>query len=143
MKNVIFGDAMKLIVFILIAGIIFTCVGFYMFMQYEENAFTVDAVVTDIDIKEDSDSDSSTAYIHTYYGEYTVDGKKYTDVKLERRYSNSQFPEQYVGDTIEFTVNGENPDRKAKDGGFFSTVGLVTVVVCAVKIRKIKKKTEA
>lgn len=134
---------MKVTVIFLIIGIILTCVGFYMFMQYEENALTVDAVVTDIDIDEDTDSDSATAYIHTYYGEYTVDGKKYTGVKLQKEYTNSAFPEKHVGDTVEFTVNGDNPGEKAKDGGFFSTAGLVTVVVCAVKLRKYKKLQKA
>ena len=133
---------MRKTVIFLVIGIILTSVGFYMFMQYEENAITVDAVVTDIDI-EDNDSDSGSAYKHIYYGEYMVDGKKYTDKKLDTRYSNSMFPEQIVGSTIKVTVNGNNPGKIAKDGGFFSTVGVVMVVVCAVKLRKYKKLQKA
>ena len=133
-------DKMRNTVIFLIIGIILMSIGFYRFIQYEDHSVVVNAVVTDIKTKDTTDDE----YVHTYYGKYTVNGKEYTDVKLEKSYSASSFDYKYhVGDTIEVRVNPENPAKKVSDGGFFSTVGFVIVVYNAVVLNKYRKAIKA
>lgn len=131
---------MKKALIILIVGAILAGLGFYQFVQYEENSIVVDAVVTDIKTKEDSEGD----FIHTYYGKYTVNGKEYTNVKLQKGYSESRYDYNlHVGDTVELRVNPQNPAKKVAEGGLFGTVGLVMVVYGAVLRSNAKKAAKA
>lgn len=86
---------MKKQIIILIVGIVMFALGGYQNIQYEEHSLVIDAVITDIET--DYDSDDVTSYSHTYYGEYTVEGKKYTNVKLKTSYTNSSSPDLFCG----------------------------------------------
>ncbi len=129
---------MKTHIIFLVIGIVLVSLGFVQFWQYENNSITVEATITDIKTHEVND-DSTDRYRYTYYGDYTVDGKEYKNVKLKTEYSSEMYPDNHVGDKMELVVNAENPGRKMTEGGIFGTVGLVMVVWNAIAIAKVKK----
>lgn len=87
---------MKKNIIFLIVGIILFSLGGYQNIQYEEKSLTVKATITNIKTKDDTD-DGPTSYKHTYYGKYTVDGKKYSNKQLTTRYTSSHIPEYSRG----------------------------------------------
>ncbi len=113
----------------LIIGIIVFLLGMYQNFQYEENSLIVEATVTRTEIKEDTDDGSERQIL---YGEYTVNGKKYTDKKLGTRHSD--FLKR--GDTVEIRVYPEHPEFKVAEGGVFGVVGFVLIVYNSVKLHK-------
>lgn len=132
MKNLIF----------LIVGIIMFSLGAYQNTQYEENSLIVMATITHVETTDETD-DGPISYKHTYYGEYTVDGKLYTDKKLGSSYTSSSFPPNVRGDLIEIRINPENPDKKVAEGGLFATAGFVLIIYNGIKVlgsRKTKKE---
>lgn len=122
---------------LLIIGVILLVLGFIQFSNYENNSITVTATVSDI---EDGSFDDELGYRRIYYGDYTVDGKVYTHVKLATLYEDSSFTyKHHIGDTMEIVVSKDDPGKKMSEGGLFSTVGLVLVVWNWVAISKAKK----
>ena len=121
----------------LIVGIVVFSLGLYQFWQYEENSLEVSAVITDIKSRETDDG-----YRHVYYGEYTVDGEKYTDVKLDSGYTDSMFPDRVVGDTVDIVVSASSPGGKMTEGGFFGVVGLALMLYNGIKLYGAKKNNK-
>ena len=122
----------------LIVGIVLFIMGSYQNTQYEEHSLTVSATITSVKTVDDTD-DGPISYKHTYYGDYTVDGKQYTNKKLESKYNSSHIPDLHKGDTIEIRVYPDNPSKKVPEGGWFITVGFIMVVYNIIKIRKLKR----
>ena len=131
----------KNIVWLLI-GLILLALGGYQNTQYEENSLLVSATITDIKTVEDTD-DGPISYKHTYYGEYTVDGKHYSNKKLETKYTSSHLPDLSRGNTIEIHVNPDNPDKQVAEGGLFIMGGFALIIYnsIAIALRK-KNKTK-
>ena len=73
---------MKKSIIFLIVGIILLSIGYYQNTKYEKKSIVVNATITRIKSVDDTD-DGPISYRHTYYGSYTVNGKEYTDKKLE------------------------------------------------------------
>lgn len=116
----------------LIVGIVVLSLGFYQNTKYEEGSVIVNAVVTRIETKTDSDDGSVK---ETYYGDYTVDGKEYKDIKLASKYNN------YLtyGDTVEIRVYPDNPGKTVPEGGLFAVIGLVIIVYNGYVLYKQRK----
>lgn len=129
-------------VILLILGIILFLLGSYQNDVYENGSLQVQATVTDIRTTDETD-DGPVSYKHVYYGEYTANGKTYTDKKLHTAYTGSSKPKYSRGDTIEITVNPENPGKKVAEGGIFLIVGFILILwnaVCLFKNRKEHKE---
>ncbi len=109
----------------LIIGIVLFLIGTFLNAQYEEHSLTVDATITDI--KTEYNSDDAGSYQHTYYGEYTIDGKTYTK-RLTTSYTDDSTPKYHKGSTMEIKVYPENPSIKMPEGGLFCVVGFVLAV---------------
>ncbi len=129
---------MKKHIIILVVGLTLFFLGVCQNFKYEEQSLKVKATITDIKTKDDPDGD----YIHTYYGKYEVDGKTYKNKKLYTEYGGSYEPNKSVGDTIKITVDPDNPNKKAAEGGVFGTVGLIMTVCGIVMLVKDKKAKE-
>ena len=102
----------------LVVGIILFSLGGYQNIQYEEKSLLVNATITDIKTVDDTD-DGPISYKHTYYGEYTIDGKCYSNKKLTTKYTSSHLPDDKIGSTIGIHVNPENPNKQVAEGGLF------------------------
>lgn len=129
---------MKKNVIWLLVGILLFTLGLIQNNKYENGSIKVDAEITRIKTRDDSDGD----YIHTYYGSYEVDGVVYEDQKLDTYYSSEYIPPKAKGDTIRITVDPKHPKWKVPEGGLFGTAGLVIVVFNIVKLVKAKKAKE-
>ena len=122
---------MKIKIICLVIGILITVLGFIQFWRYENNSITVEATVTEIRTREDTDSDNTgDRYSHVYYGEYTIDGKKYDKVHLKTEHSNDMMPKNHKGDEIEIVVDSSNPGRKMAEGGIFNLICNLIVQLC-------------
>lgn len=122
----------------LIIGIIVFVLGAYQNSIYENESAKVKAVITDIKTRDDSED---TSYQHTYYGEYTINGKTYKNQKLKTEYGGYS-PDKSKGDTITIRVYPDHPEWQVPEGGLFGVVGLVLIVWNAVALRKNKKQKQ-
>ncbi len=125
----------------LFVGLILFALGGYQNTQYEDNSLLVSATITDIKTKDDTD-DGPISYKHTYYGEYTVDGKHYSNKKLTTKYTSTSLPDLSRGDTIEIRVNPNNPDKQVAEGGLFIVGGFVLIIYNSIVLIKSKKKNK-
>ena len=126
----------------LIIGIIIFIMGAYQNTQYEEHSLNVEATITRVKTVDDTD-DGPISYKHTYYGDYTVDGKEYTNKKLDTKYNSSHIPDLHEGDTIEIKVYPDNPSKKVAEGGIFIMLGfgiMIYNIIVIVQAKKRRKK---
>ena len=123
----------------LIIGIIIFILGSYQNTQYEEHSLIVDATITRVKTVDDTD-DGPISYEHTYYGDYTVDGKEYTNKKLAKKYNSSHIPDLHEGDTIEIRVNPDKPSKMVPEGGWFIMVGFGITIYNIIMIVRAKKR---
>ena len=130
---------MKKHIILLIVGIILFSLGIYQNIQYEEKSLLVSATITDIKTEDDTD-DGPISYKHIYYGEYTIDGKYYSNKKLATKYTNSHLPDHKIGNTIEIHVNSKNPNKQVAEGGLFIMGGFVLIIYNSIFLIKLKKK---
>ncbi len=131
---------------ILIIGILIFLVGCIFPYRYEkaiEEGYEVEATVTDIVERAQTAAEAGpddTSY--TLYGDYTIDGKEYTHVKLGKNYSDSH----YIGEKLKVVVNPDNPGKPMFEGGILCTVGfLIAIGAIIAKVsakRKAKKQTQ-
>lgn len=133
------GSTILLLVGILVFSV--GCIGPFMYEDAIEKGYKVEATVTRIkegtDIGTDGMPDST---VYTYYGEYEVDGKKYTDVKLGKSYDEKKYA---VGSTMGVVVNPNNPGGTMSEGGVICTVGFVIMIIAVVqKFSERKKKKQ-
>jgi len=126
---------------LLIIGVILLAIGGFQNTRYEDQSITVTAVITRVDTDDRTD-DGPISYKHTYYGEYTVDGKTYTDVELAAKYTSDSTPDPSVGGTMDIQVSPEDPGETLSDGGIFIVAGMVLVVWGIVSIVKARKKAK-
>lgn len=133
---------MKKFIIWLVVGIILFGLGGYQNIKYENLFVDVDATVTNINTVDDSD-DGPTGYKHIYYGEYTLDGKKYTDVELTTKYTSSISPDHPEGSTISIRVNPDDPSGDASDGGLLIVAGFIVIGWSIVILVKAKKNKDA
>lgn len=124
-----------------IAVFLVGCIGPFQYEDAIENGYRVEATVTRIEDRNDTGMDGAPdTTVYTYYGEYEVDGKKYTDVELGKSYDRKTYA---VGSTMEVVVNPNDPGRTMSEGGVICTVGFVILIVAIVmkfKERKQKKQ---
>lgn len=125
---------MKSLIITFLVGVIVLSVGIAQNNKYESSPY-VDATITRID----SDYDSDDGYVHKYYGEYYLDGVKYTDIKLHSEYTDNTHPQMEVGEVYSLHVNPENSGKTLSDGGVFIVAGFVILgfdFYCFVKTIK-------
>lgn len=121
-----------------IISLIFRGLSIYQYRQYEKYALTVMATITNIEKKEViMETETMTdGYEYTYYGEYVVDDKLYTDKYLGYRKTYDDESLYSVGDLYFVEVNSLKPSERMLDGGYFSMIsfgfllgGVLTYVV--------------
>ena len=116
------------------------CIGPMMYENAKENGYQVEATVTRVEERDRTNDDGPDTTVYTYYGEYELDGKTYTNVKLGKSYDTKQYVE---GSTMQVVVNPNNPGSTMFEGGVICTVGFVIMVVAIVmKFSERKKKTQ-
>ena len=114
-----------------IIGAILIFAGFGANISYKENTITVNAKITRIESETDHGGEF-TSYDHLYYGEYTVNDTKYTDIViLEDSSANSPNPKYSVGDILTIKVNKDNPETLAGNGTMLFIVGGVLIACSA------------
>ena len=125
----------------LLVGLVLFALGMHQNIQYEDNSLRVYATITDINTEDHSD-DGPASYLHTYYGEYTVDGKRYANMKLDSKFSSSWEPQYSRGDTIEIQVTPNKPEKQMANGDLFGVAGFALIVYnLSVLIKSRKKET--
>lgn len=106
------GSTILLLVGILVFSV--GCIGPFMYEDAIEKGYKVEATVTRIkegtDVGTDGMPDST---VYTYYGEYEVDGKKYTDVKLGKSYDEKSTPWAVPWEWWSIPIIREGPCQRA------------------------------
>lgn len=87
-----------------------------------KNSDTVIAEITSIHSEYNSDDDS---YWYVYYGDYVIDGREYSNVKLMNGYESNDRAEYNDGDYISVKVNHDNPPKVNGDGKRWIVIGLL------------------
>ena len=125
----------------LLMGLIFMCVGFAVWIEYDEMAdrvVTVSAEITKIVEIEKTDSDGETYTDRDVYLEYEYNGKVYSDVK-----HNTYESSYRVGKVIKIEIDSTDPTRLRPSLGLglgFSLVGSVITTVFALMIHNASYK---
>lgn len=132
---------MKKHIILLIIGIILFSLGGYQNIQYEEHSLVVNATITNIETVNDTD-DGPISYKHTYYGNYTANGKEYKNKKLTTKYTSSSLPDFYNDGTVEIRVYPDNPEIKVAEGGLFIMGGFALMIYGGVVLYMNRKQAE-
>ena len=126
-----------------IAVFLVGCIQPSRYEQAKENGYEVDAVVTRVEEGTDPGMDGvPDSIVYTYYGDYEVDGKQYTNKKLQKGYDHQTY---CVGDTIRIVVDPNNPGVTMFEGGVICTIGFVIAVgaiIFKISDRKKAKQSE-
>ena len=123
---------------VLIIGVIIFVLGGYQNNLYEQakaNGYEVEAEIVEVIVEREVDEILD--YTYAVYADYTVDGKKYTHIRIGEYTSP-----KYVGKKITVVVNPENPDKMMAEGGIFLTFGFVAAIGAAISKIIVKNKKE-
>lgn len=127
----------------LLLGIILFLIGMIQPSRYEkaiEDGYRVDAVVTKVKEREAIEFDGGyTVKEYVVYGDYIVNGKTYTNVKI-----GTYGAPYHEGEIIPTVVNPDNPGKTMFEGGILATIGFVFMLVAIIwKIRDRKRMKAA
>lgn len=111
-------------IILLVIGFFVTISGAGANMKYRKNTIECDAVITRVNTEVDNGGEF-TEYDHTYYGDYVVDGKEYTNIELDKTHGGSSEPEYSEGETIKIKVWKDSPEKIAGNGTIYYIVGFV------------------
>ena len=121
----------------ILAGILLVIYGLYQEIQYSDNSVSVTATITHIKSGEDNMGDVGGDEYMVYYGEYILNGKRYSDVRLA---SHSGKPKYEVGDTLSVQVDGSQNGKVAKGGQGQILIGGVLILLGIGDMRKKKEE---
>ncbi len=125
----------------MILGIIALLFGSIQGSRHEKEGIQLTVTISDIKTSEDFSDVVNELYTHTYYADYTYNGKEYTHVEVSKTRTSSWLPTKKVGDTIDIVLDPDDPEKMSSDGGILSVIGCITIIVCIVLITK-KRKSE-
>jgi hypothetical protein len=111
---------MRKIIIWFVVSVVVLGIGIWQNTRYEGSPY-VKATIT----RFETDYDSDSGYVYKYYGDYYLDGVKYSNIKLHSEYTDDTQPDMAVGDTYSLHVNPENSGKALSDGGLFIVAGFV------------------
>ena len=122
---------------ILLVGIVMMAISFTVNMFYEDakaQGYEIDARITRIVCRTSTDPGMDDTYVA--YGEYEVDGKKYSDKRLG--YCSD---DAVVGESMKIVVDPDDPEDRLPEGGVLAVFGLP--IVCYAIYLKHKERKAA